>query len=128
MVNEATEQPVINGIFVGLIHINHWGELTHLRAVGSSPPSTFWFVEKSLPRSGSPPSVEPLKARYAKVLGSAVNPVLREGNSDRRAAVPVKESPGRSLGVGRWLHSPHTRPGEHIRVFSLWENHGKMVV
>ena len=32
--------PVINGIFVGLIHINHWGELTHLRAVGSSPPSS----------------------------------------------------------------------------------------
>ncbi len=28
--------------------------------------------------------------RYAKVLGSAVNPVLREGNSDRRAAVSVK--------------------------------------
>jgi len=32
-----------------------------------------------------------IKARYAKVLGSAVNPVLREGNSDRRAAVAVKE-------------------------------------
>ncbi len=31
------------------------------------------------------------KARYAKVLGSAVNPVLREGNSDRRVAGPVKE-------------------------------------
>jgi len=31
------------------------------------------------------------KARYAKVLGSAVNPVLREGNSDRRVAAPVKE-------------------------------------
>jgi len=30
-------------------------------------------------------------ARYAKVLGSAVNPVLREGNSDRRVAKPVKE-------------------------------------
>ena len=30
------------------------------------------------------------KARFAKVLGSAVNPVLREGNSDRRAAVSVK--------------------------------------
>mgnify|MGYP001276375283 CR=1 FL=1 len=28
--------------------------------------------------------------RYAKVLGSAVNPVLREGNSDRRVAAPVK--------------------------------------
>ena len=31
-----------------------------------------------------------LQARFAKVLGSAVNPVLREGNSDRRAAVSVK--------------------------------------
>jgi len=32
-----------------------------------------------------------IKARYAKVLGSAVNPVLREGNSDRRAAGAVKQ-------------------------------------
>jgi len=32
-----------------------------------------------------------IKAQYGKVMGSAVNPVLREGNSDRRAAVPVKE-------------------------------------
>lgn len=31
-----------------------------------------------------------IKERYAKVLGSAVNPVLREGNSDRRVAAPVK--------------------------------------
>jgi isocitrate dehydrogenase len=32
-----------------------------------------------------------IKAAYAKVLGSAVNPVLREGNSDRRVAAPVKQ-------------------------------------
>ncbi len=31
-----------------------------------------------------------IRARYGKVLGSAVNPVLREGNSDRRAAGAVK--------------------------------------
>ena len=31
-----------------------------------------------------------LQTRFAKVLGSAVNPVLREGNSDRRAAASVK--------------------------------------
>ena len=31
------------------------------------------------------------RATYAKILGSAVNPVLREGNSDRRVAAPVKE-------------------------------------
>lgn len=33
---------------------------------------------------------EEIKSRYAKVLGSAVNPVLREGNSDRRAPKAVK--------------------------------------
>jgi len=32
-----------------------------------------------------------VRKRYAKVLGSAVNPVLREGNSDRRVAEPVKQ-------------------------------------
>ena len=31
-----------------------------------------------------------IKAKYAKILGSAVNPVLREGNSDRRAPKAVK--------------------------------------
>jgi len=33
-----------------------------------------------------------LAERYSKVLGSAVNPVLRQGNSDRRAAVSVKKN------------------------------------
>jgi isocitrate dehydrogenase len=32
-----------------------------------------------------------IKLRYGKILGSAVNPVLREGNSDRRVADPVKQ-------------------------------------
>lgn len=32
-----------------------------------------------------------IKEKYSKILGSAVNPVLREGNSDRRVALPVKE-------------------------------------
>lgn len=36
-------------------------------------------------------SEKEIRARYAKILGSAVNPVLREGNSDRRVAGPVKE-------------------------------------
>ena len=34
---------------------------------------------------------EAIKAKYSTCLGSAVNPVLREGNSDRRAAVAVKK-------------------------------------
>ena len=32
-----------------------------------------------------------IKAKYDKVKGSAVNPVLRQGNSDRRAATSVKK-------------------------------------
>ncbi|PDT72941.1 NADP-dependent isocitrate dehydrogenase [Bradyrhizobium sp. C9] len=41
---------------------------------------------------GSPKSDEEkaIRARYAKCIGSAVNPVLREGNSDRRAPLAVK--------------------------------------
>lgn len=51
-----------------------------------------------------------IKARYAKVLGSAVNPVLREGNSDRRCAGAVKayakEFPHKN---GAWDSSIKTR-------------------
>src|SRR2546430_15212473 len=43
------------------------------------------------PDSDATPADKEIRARYGKVLGSAVNPVLREGNSDRRAARAVKE-------------------------------------
>src|SRR5690349_16801362 len=43
------------------------------------------------PDSDATPADKEIRARYAKVLGSAVNPVLREGNSDRRAAGAVKQ-------------------------------------
>ena len=44
-----------------------------------------------------------IKARYAKVLGSAVNPVLREGNSDRRVAAPVKQyAKAHPHSMGAW--------------------------
>jgi len=42
------------------------------------------------PDSPKTESEQAIKDRYAKVLGSAVNPVLREGNSDRRAPAAVK--------------------------------------
>ena len=43
------------------------------------------------PDSDATPADKETRARYGKVLGSAVNPVLREGNSDRRAAGAVKQ-------------------------------------
>ena len=48
--------------------------------------------------------------RYAKVLGSAVNPVLREGNSDRRVAAPVKEyAKKHPHSMGPWSKDSLTR-------------------
>jgi len=50
-----------------------------------------------------------IKARYAKVLGSAVNPVLREGNSDRRVAAPVKEYARKNPhSMGAWTADSKT--------------------
>src|SRR4030095_3926032 len=44
-----------------------------------------------------------IKATYAKVLGSAVNPVLREGNSDRRVATSVKQyAKNHPHSMGAW--------------------------
>ena len=44
-----------------------------------------------------------IRARYAKCLGSAVNPVLREGNSDRRAPLAVKNYARKNLhSMGVW--------------------------
>ncbi len=47
--------------------------------------------------------------RYAHVLGSAVNPVLREGNSDRRVAAAVKEfARSHPHSMGAWSHDSRT--------------------
>jgi isocitrate dehydrogenase len=50
------------------------------------------------------------KARYAKILGSAVNPVLREGNSDRRVADAVKNyAKKHPHSMGEWSSDSKTR-------------------
>ena len=49
------------------------------------------------------------KARYSKVMGSAVNPVLREGNSDRRAPKAVKDyARAHPHSMGAWLPTSKT--------------------
>jgi isocitrate dehydrogenase len=50
-----------------------------------------------------------LRKRYANVLGSAVNPILREGNSDRRAPNAVKEYARKHPhGMGEWSMASRT--------------------
>jgi len=59
-----------------------------------------------------------IRSRYAKVLGSAVNPVLREGNSDRRVAAPVKAYAQKNPhSMGEWTpdsksHVTHMDEGD----------------
>jgi isocitrate dehydrogenase len=59
-----------------------------------------------------------IRARYGKVLGSAVNPVLREGNSDRRAAGAVKQyARNNPHKMGAWTstsksHVAHMQGGD----------------
>lgn len=59
-----------------------------------------------------------IQARYAKVLGSAVNPVLRQGNSDRRAPAAVKGFARKNPhSMGKWRktsisHVDHMRDGD----------------
>ncbi|MDA3616048.1 NADP-dependent isocitrate dehydrogenase [Polluticaenibacter yanchengensis] len=53
---------------------------------------------------------EKVKATYAKILGSAVNPVLREGNSDRRAPKAVKNyAKKHPHSMGAWSSNSKTK-------------------
>ncbi len=60
-----------------------------------------------------------LKERFAKVLGSAVNPVLREGNSDRRAAASVKKFAKKNPHK---MMKPWPKTGSKSRVAFMQEN------
>jgi isocitrate dehydrogenase len=59
-----------------------------------------------------------VRNRYSKILGSAVNPVLREGNSDRRVAGPVKQyAKNNPHPMGAWStdsksHIAHMEDGD----------------
>lgn len=61
------------------------------------------FAIPDYPDDANTPEKEKIKSLYAKVLGSAVNPVLREGNSDRRAPKAVKNyAKANPHSMGAW--------------------------
>lgn len=76
------------------------------------------FKIPSYPESPQSAKEEEIKAKYAKVLGSAVNPVLREGNSDRRVAQAVKDYAKKNPhSMGAWSkdsksHVAHMSEGD----------------
>jgi isocitrate dehydrogenase len=61
------------------------------------------------PEEPSNDAEQAIRDRYAKVLGSAVNPVLREGNSDRRVALAVKNyAKANPHSMGAWSSDSKT--------------------
>lgn len=61
------------------------------------------FAVPNFPEEPANDEEKTIKAQYSKVLGSAVNPVLREGNSDRRAPKAVKNyAKTNPHSMGKW--------------------------
>jgi isocitrate dehydrogenase len=75
------------------------------------------FDIPNYPDEPSTPEEVEVKQRYGKVMGSAVNPVLRQGNSDRRAPKAVKEyAKSHPHSMGAWSADSKTHVatmGEH---------------
>ncbi|MEW9796683.1 NADP-dependent isocitrate dehydrogenase [Alteromonas sp. CYL-A6] len=84
--------------------------IKELRAQGFNVPE--------FPESPKNDEEKAIRERYSKVLGSAVNPVLREGNSDRRAPSAVKNfAKKHPHSMGEWSqasrsHVAHMRGGD----------------
>ncbi len=78
------------------------GAIAELQAHGFDVPN--------YPEAPANDAEKAIKDTYAKVLGSAVNPVLREGNSDRRCAASVKAAARKNPHkVGAWTKDSKTR-------------------
>ncbi|MFC3559771.1 NADP-dependent isocitrate dehydrogenase [Pedobacter jamesrossensis] len=68
------------------------------------------FALPDYPDNAQTDEEKAIKAKYAKVLGSAVNPVLREGNSDRRAPKAVKNYAKQNPhSMGKWSADSKTK-------------------
>jgi isocitrate dehydrogenase len=67
------------------------------------------FKIPDFPESPKTDEEKAIRARYSKSLGSAVNPVLREGNSDRRAPMAVKRYARKNPhSMGEWSQASRT--------------------
>ncbi len=98
--NLTPEQKVEDGLaFLGQLTQDPAANIIKLPNISASIPQLKECIKElqsqgidipSLPESPSSDEERDIAARYSKLLGSAVNPVLREGNSDRRAPPAVK--------------------------------------
>jgi isocitrate dehydrogenase len=87
------------------------------------------YAIPDFPENPSGDAEKDIRARYAKVLGSAVNPVLREGNSDRRAPKAVKDyAKKHPHSMGAWSKNSKTNVGSMNGKGDFFSNEKSVVV
>ena len=86
------------------------------------------YAVPDLPEAPQTEAAKATHARYARVLGSAVNPVLREGNSDRRVAKAVKDYARKHPhSMGKWSADSATRVA-HMTQGDFYGNEQSVIV
>ena len=110
---ELTQDPDVN--IIKLPNIS--ASIPQLRAAIKEL-NAIGFNVPAFPEDPKTDEEKDVRERYGKVLGSAVNPVLREGNSDRRAPTAVKNyAKKHPHSMGEWsqasrTHVAHMRGGD----------------
>jgi isocitrate dehydrogenase len=80
------------------------------------------------PENPQTPEEKSIRARYSKCLGSSVNPVLREGNSDRRAPAAVKRYARKNPhSMGKWSQASRTHVS-HMHGGDFYSHEKSMVI
>ncbi|MCV2401320.1 NADP-dependent isocitrate dehydrogenase [Marinomonas sp. C2222] len=122
------DQKVEDGLqFLGELTLTPEANIVKLPNISASLPQLTAAIKElqaqgyalpDYPESAETAEAKDIQARYAKVLGSAVNPVLRQGNSDRRAPAAVKGFARKNPhSMGKWKktsvsHVDHMRSGD----------------
>ena len=126
--NLADDQQVQDGLaFLGNLTQDPKANIVKLPNISASIPQLKACVAElqaqgynvpDVPEAPETAAEEDIKTRYSKILGSAVNPVLREGNSDRRAPGAVKAFARKfPHSMGKWskasrTHADYMRGGD----------------
>ena len=87
------------------------------------------FPIPSYPENPANEEEKDIRARYGKVMGSAVNPVLREGNSDRRAPKAVKDyAKKHPHSMGAWSKQSKTKVGTMLGNGDFFSNEKSVTI
>ena len=123
-----SEQQVVDGLkFLGELTADPKANIVKLPNISASLPQLNAAIKElqeqgydipAYPENATTDEEKDAQSRYSKILGSAVNPVLRQGNSDRRAPAAVKNFARKNPhSMGAWKktstsHADYMRGGD----------------